>query len=309
LDVVEPKLLAALLGAKDHHVRAAAARVAGYWHDRLTNPLELLAARANDEHPQVRLEAVRALAHVPGPRSVEVATQVLDRPLDRWLDYGLWLTVRDLEPSWLPALQEGRLTFGGNVRHLLFALQAADSRSIMPSVVGLVRSGKLGKDQEESVLTLLAGLGGPQELGLVLGRALGGDATAAGQRANLLAALGQATRQRNVPPAGDLGRVGKLFAAENESLRTTALRIAGLWQVEALRPKLLEMAKDAKAGEAVRRAAVEGLALLGGPASKEALAQLSEAEAPPGVRLQAVTSLASVDLDAAAGKAALVLAA
>jgi putative heme-binding domain-containing protein len=309
LDVVEPKLLALLLNARDHHVRAAAARVAGYWHDRLANPLELLAARVNDEHPQVRLEAVRALAHVPGPRSAEVATQALDRPMDRWLDYGLWLTVRELEPSWLPALQEGRLTFGGDVRHLLFALQAADSRSTVPSVVGLIRSGKLGKDQEESVLTLLAGVGGPQELELVLGRVLDGDAAAAGQRANLLAALEQATRQRNVRPAGDLGRVGKLFTVEDEPLRTTALRIAGLWQVQALRPRLLELAKDAKTGEAVRRAAVEGLALLGGPASKEALTQLSDTEEPPGVRLQAVISLASLDLDAAAGKAALVLAA
>jgi putative heme-binding domain-containing protein len=308
LDVVEPKLLAALLGAKDHRARAAAVRVAGYWHDRLTNPLELLAARVNDEHPQVRLEAVRALAHVPGPRTVEVATQALDRPMDRWLDYGLWLTVRDLEPSWLPELQEGRLTFGGSVRHLLFALQAADSRATVPSVVGLIRSGKLAKDQEESVLTLLASLGGPQELELVLGRVLNAEIATA-QRVNLLTALEQATRQRNVRPAGDLGRVGKLFAAENETLRTAALRIAGLWQVQALRPNLLELAKDAKAGEAVRRAAVEGLALLGGPASKEALTQLSGAEAALGVRLQAVMSLASLDVDAAARRAVEVLAA
>jgi putative heme-binding domain-containing protein len=309
LDVVEPKLLATLLGAKDHHVRAAAARVAGYWHDRLTNPLELLAARVNDEHPQVRLEAVRALAKVSGPRAVEAATQALDRPMDRWLDYSLWLTVRELEPSWLPALQEGRLTFGGNVRHLLFALQAADSRSTLPSVVGLIRSGKLGKDQEESILTLLAGIGGPPELELVLARILDGDAAAAGQRANLLAALEQATRQRNVRPAGDLARIGKLFAVDNEPVRTGALRLAGLWQVQALRPKLLDLAKDARTAEAVRRAAVEGLAGLGGPASKEALTQLSGPETPPGVRLQAVTGLAALDLDTAAGKAVELLAA
>ena len=62
-------LLATLLHAKDHHARAAAVRVAGLWQDRLPNPSELLAPLVADEHPQVRMEAVRALARVPSPRS------------------------------------------------------------------------------------------------------------------------------------------------------------------------------------------------------------------------------------------------
>src|SRR5262249_4331161 len=60
LNVVEPALLNTLLGARDHHARAAATRVLSVWHSRLKNPTELLAARVQDDHPQVRLEAVRA---------------------------------------------------------------------------------------------------------------------------------------------------------------------------------------------------------------------------------------------------------
>src|SRR5262249_44511499 len=131
LDVVEPALLSKVLNARDYHARAAAARVAAAWHDRLANPLELLAARVADDHPQVRLEAVRALAQVPAPRSAEIALAALDRPVDKFLDYALWQTARDLEPHWLPALQQGTLTFGGNVRQLTFALQASGSKAAL----------------------------------------------------------------------------------------------------------------------------------------------------------------------------------
>ena len=92
LDIVEPKLLASLLNAGDYRVRAAAARVAGAWAGRLSNPLELLAPRVADDEPQVRLEAVRALAAIPNAHAAEVALTALDRPLDKWLDFALWLT-------------------------------------------------------------------------------------------------------------------------------------------------------------------------------------------------------------------------
>ncbi len=52
LDVVEPKLLDKLLHAKDDRARAAAVRVVAAWHDRLDHPLDLLAARVADDHPQ-----------------------------------------------------------------------------------------------------------------------------------------------------------------------------------------------------------------------------------------------------------------
>src|SRR5438445_303095 len=77
--------------------RAAAVRVSQSWHARLDHSLELLAARVADDHPQVRLEAVRALAHLQSARAAEVALQALDRPVDKFLDYALWLTARELE--------------------------------------------------------------------------------------------------------------------------------------------------------------------------------------------------------------------
>src|SRR5204863_13863 len=73
LDTTEPGLLTALLRSGDGRIRAAAVRVLGYWHDRLPNALELLTESVADDHPRVRLEAVRALARLGDPRAAEVA--------------------------------------------------------------------------------------------------------------------------------------------------------------------------------------------------------------------------------------------
>jgi putative heme-binding domain-containing protein len=310
LDVVEPKLLGSLLNAKDHHARAAAVRVLAAWHERLSHPLELLAVRIADDHPQVRLEAVRALGQIPSARAAQVALQALDRPLDRWLDYGLWLTMRDLEPYWIAALQEAKFDYNGNSRHLLFALQSAANRggaqAALKPLVDLLKAGKVAKEREEGVLTLVAALGGPAELSLVLDRTLDKESAAARQIA-LLNALDDAARQRGIRPAGDLARIGKLFAADNEAVRAAALRIAGSWKVDGLRPQILEVARGEKTADPVRQAALDSLVLLGGKASLEALDELTGKERPLAVRRQAVIGLATLDLEAAARRASDVL--
>ncbi len=309
IDVVEPKLLAGLLNARDHHIRAAAVRVLSAWHERLTNALELLAARVADDHPQVRLEAVRALGQIPDARAAALALTALDRPMDRFLDYGLWLAMRELEPYWLPALQAGQIDLTSNPRHLVFALQAAASRGAgVKPLVDLVQSGKLGKEREESVLVLIATLGGPPELTLVLDRALARENTA-GRQASLLAALEQAARERKVKPAGDLGRLAGLLGSEHEAVQAAALRLVGLWQLEALRPRVLEAARAADASEARRQAALDALVSLGGLASRDALKELAGGDRPWKVRRQAVIALAALDVDAAAAPAVALLAA
>jgi putative heme-binding domain-containing protein len=314
LDVVEPKLLASLLHAKDYRVRAAAVRVVSAWHERLPKPLELLASRVTDEHPQVRLEAVRALGQIPDMHAAKLALQSLSKPMDKYLDYALWLTLRELEPYWLPALQTGRFTVADS-RQLLFALQAADSRAVLGPLVELVRSGKAG-DSTTEVLAFIATMGGPQELTLLLDRIIaapptpppnGGGEGGNGDRARLLEALEQATRQRNVRPAGDVTRLLPLLKEDNERLLTIAVRLAGLWKLEEARSRLLELARAEKTNSAVRQAAVEGLAALGGRESIEALRKLASEEGPAARRRLALIALVRLDAKTAAGHAAEVL--
>ncbi|MEN3941181.1 PVC-type heme-binding CxxCH protein [Prosthecobacter sp. SYSU 5D2] len=108
-EAVNEALLDRLLTAKDARIRAYGARVTGAWADRLPDALVKLARAAHDDHPRVRLEAVVATARIPQPEAVEVATQVLDHPMDKFLDYALRQAVRALQPQWQPVLAS--LTF------------------------------------------------------------------------------------------------------------------------------------------------------------------------------------------------------
>ena len=90
LDAVNQPLLERLLKATDPHARAAAAIIVGHWAGELHEPLKLLEPLVSDDHPRVRLEAVRALSQIPQPESIVLATKVLKMPTDSFIDYALW---------------------------------------------------------------------------------------------------------------------------------------------------------------------------------------------------------------------------
>jgi len=101
-NVVNEELLRRLLRSPDHHARAAATRVLCYWRDRVGDPLGLLEAQAKDEHPRVRLEAVRACSFFKSSRAAEVALAALekeqnpDKP-DYYIKYCLDQTMKALD--------------------------------------------------------------------------------------------------------------------------------------------------------------------------------------------------------------------
>ena len=81
-NVVDEALLKRRLRSPDHHARAAATRVLCYWRDRVSDPLALLEVQAKDQHPRVRLEAVRACSFFKSAQAAEVALAVLDKEAD-----------------------------------------------------------------------------------------------------------------------------------------------------------------------------------------------------------------------------------
>ena len=113
-NVVNEKLLDRLLRSSEPRARAAATRVLCYWRDRVKQPLERLARQAEDEHPRVRLEAVRACSFFTEARAAEVALLSLKHPSDKFLDYALGETMRGLEAYWKPALAAGQPFAAGN---------------------------------------------------------------------------------------------------------------------------------------------------------------------------------------------------
>jgi glucose/arabinose dehydrogenase len=86
---VDEPLLERMLRSPEPLARAAATRVLCYWRDRVSDPLAKLRTLALDEHPAVRLEAVRAASFFASAEAVEVALASLDHPQDRFLEYTL----------------------------------------------------------------------------------------------------------------------------------------------------------------------------------------------------------------------------
>lgn len=101
---VDAALLKQVLRAKDYHARAAATHVLADELDRIPNALALLKPQIADDHPRVRLEAVRALSFLDSLEAVELALEAAKYPLDYYIEYTLQSTLGALEPIWKPAL-------------------------------------------------------------------------------------------------------------------------------------------------------------------------------------------------------------
>ncbi len=94
---VNEALLKRMLRSSDPRARAAATRVLCYWRDRVADPLALLKVQVNDEHPAVRLEAVRALSFFQTPDATALALESLNHPQDRFLKFALDQTMDTLK--------------------------------------------------------------------------------------------------------------------------------------------------------------------------------------------------------------------
>jgi glucose/arabinose dehydrogenase len=96
-DVINEPLLKDVLKSSDFRARAAATRVLGYWRDRVEKPLALLQQLVTDEHPRVRLEAVRALSFFGSQEAIDVAVESLVLDQDDYLKYTFNETMKTLE--------------------------------------------------------------------------------------------------------------------------------------------------------------------------------------------------------------------
>lgn len=160
-NVMNEKLLRRMLRSPDFHARAAATRVLCYMRDKVDNPLELLKVQADDEHPRVRLEAVRAASFFRDARAAEVALTILKHPTDRYLDFVLTQTMRQLQPYWKAAIESGKSLAADNpagVNYLLGNVSTAElvklPRTAMVYQALLTRPQVLPKYREEAAMAL-----------------------------------------------------------------------------------------------------------------------------------------------------------
>ena len=305
LDAAEPALLSAVLRSPDFRVRAAACRVVPHWQGRLSDAIGLLAPRVEDDHPRVRLEAVRALAGIDDARAVEVAMKALDRPIDRWLDYALWLAARETQSRWVPLVRAGKMDFGGDGRKLAFALNAAGSAVVVGPLLDSLRSGQIAEGQGDSVARLIADLGSPKELGGLFDLALA-DGTPAPRKAAILDALASAARSRKARPEGDATRLAASLGSDDREVRRATIGAIGAWKLAPL-GKAMRESLAARPDPSLDGAYFEALAEIGGADDRDLLAAFAN-DAKPAVAARAVVALAAIDPVMAAPRAVELLA-
>ncbi len=296
LEVVNEPLLLRLLNAENHKARAAALRALELWYPKLSNVPALLAKAVTDKHPQVRLEAVIALRKVKTPEAVRTALSVLDNPMDEFLDYALWQTVRDGELVWATRLKSDP-NFFGNFQKTVFALKSVSSPEAVSQLAQLYQQGQIPEDYQTDVLASFAKFGRAADLTILFEKALQNKTPQPKVVAAQLGALEEAAR-REVRPTGDLRRITGFIDSDDEAVATNAIRLIGFWHLDELNSTLVNLAQ--KGDKNPRKAALGALATLNNDKSRTALINLTTGKNPPDLRLAAASQLVSVNATEAA---------
>ncbi|HMP16206.1 MAG TPA: c-type cytochrome, partial [Gemmatales bacterium] len=240
-----------------------------------------------DPHPRVRMEAVRQLSQVPEPGSILQALSILNKPMDRFLDYALWLTVRELEPQWVLAFREGKLKFD-DPKHLLFAVQASGSPELVEPLLAYLQQNDFQGETADALWNQVAKLGGPKELQILWEQCQNSQMKST-QRLKRLEALIAAKAR----PAGDLQALEEL--ANHPETTLQALQLAGKWKYTPLLSKVTETAKSDEKPMEQRLAALDAL---GSYAATHVLKELTHSP-NRNIQLEALLRLIRLDLGAA----------
>ncbi len=94
---VRTDLLDKLSASENDRARAACVRLTSHMMHAIPDHADRFAKAVHDEHPTVRLEAVRAISFLSGDDAIEMALGVLEYDMDDYLQYTLDETMRQLE--------------------------------------------------------------------------------------------------------------------------------------------------------------------------------------------------------------------
>ena len=302
IEVPAPALLEKLLEAKAPGGRAFASRIVGRWHDRLDDPLALLAGRVEDDDAQVRMEAVAAAAAIPRPESITVVAHAVDRPMDDSMEYVFSQAIQHLKPHWEPAHELGDLQFA-EPAHLAEVLNRAGGTERIADLRTIALSYNLDEDTRLSAIENLLALGGKEEIEefvLMADRYVSGGKYDADSHARILAAATRATRSGSLEPYERPWGLAKMMAHPNLQLRANAAALAGVWKASDAEESLLAMAEDESLPTFVRSAAFGAMASLEAEGAGELLAAYADAPHAPALRVAAIEALVALDSRTAA---------
>lgn len=262
-------LLEKALADPEGRVRAAAVRVAADSFTGNEKVVALLAKAAMDEHPRVRIEAVRVLAKLRDASATDAAFQALSKPLDRFLDYALWLNARESGDKWLSAVLDGKLSLQGRDTALGFVLANLPRRGGVEGIRKLMPK-PLPRDGSGPWIDLAVKLGDHEMGSAIQAQLLEKSFDSAGAPL-ALKALEKLVLEKNFKPSASAEPLRSYFSDTNPETVAAACRVAGALRAPELMPSLVAAAADPKASQTVRLAAFDGLSRYTIPEAKAAL--------------------------------------
>ncbi|MCR9200414.1 MAG: HEAT repeat domain-containing protein [Planctomycetaceae bacterium] len=271
-------LLRQLLQAEDGRVRAAAVRVLSQWRHLLGEEAgQRLTKLVNDDHPRVRLEAVRALAFSPNPRPakvfadgvqpVEAVLQATDHPTDRFLDYAIWLSTFELAGDWVPKFQAGEVTFGNRVDHLISAFAVVGRGAPVDALLGRLYDDSISGPQRTRLVQLIADSGDGRQIARMIAAA--GQAGA--DTSPVQIALASSRRRGNLRVPIEESTLQDYLKSESPA-RQLAFRMLGQWKLPDAVNRLEKLLNDGELSVAERRAVLDGVFLYGNAKAAQLLA-------------------------------------
>jgi putative heme-binding domain-containing protein len=173
-NLVNTSLLERMLSSPEPRARAAAVKVVVAWRDRVSNALELLRKAAADEHPRVRLEAVRAASFFTVPEAVEVPLIASEQPADIYIDFVRGETMKTLDPILRRAIDAKQpIQFATDVGARYFLRNVSTEQLLLeprsrPVYLEMLYRPGLQDEQRREAVRGLAGLDKMSELAVVI---------------------------------------------------------------------------------------------------------------------------------------------
>jgi putative heme-binding domain-containing protein len=304
LEIVNESLLLSLLNAENPHARAAGVRALHQWHHKIANIPVLLANAVKDNHPQVRLEAVIALRNLQTAEAARTALTALDYPMDEFLDYSLWYTMRELEP-WVIERLKTQPDFLGEARKTAFGLKSMNHPNAITALMVLHQKNELPEEYQMDVLNSIAKWGNTADLNILFDMAVTGYGAQSKNVVAQLGALAQAAQQREVKPDKDLNRIGSFITSEDEATVIGALRLIGYWHLPDMHDQVSSLI--ASKDKNIKRAALSALVNLDKNKAEKVLIDLASGKEAVETKVLATAQLVSLNATEAARLAGVLL--
>ncbi|MGK0186151.1 MAG: putative heme-binding domain-containing protein [Verrucomicrobiales bacterium] len=293
---VSERILSHVIDAKDGNARSAGARILRYWHQKLTDPIAMVAKLAGDDFPRTRMEAVLSAGFIPKAEAYAAALHVIDYPADREIDKALSQTTKALASYYGPAMEKGEMKFA-KASHRAYVEQGAGI-GFKERLADFLKNPSPDGREIAAVKDHLLARGTSEETAMLV-NALSGRAgikSVEATRALLEVLTSKAGSVRSRAVRRQLPRLVRLLDRDDEMIVQLAAEALGAWKVDQAAPRLIGLLEDKTQSVRVRDAAAMGLAGLGGTEHVEKLSALAGADRDAITRYAALQGLMRADL-------------